>query len=689
MELDNDGDGYTGCDDDCDDGNPDIYPDAEETCDGLDTNCDGHLVFGEGDQDGDGWLFCSGDCNDFDASLTPADLDGDSYSTCQGDCDDSDASVNPSVAEVVDGTDNDCDGGVDLGIAICSFTVPTDYTAIQDAIDASQDGDVVCVLAGTYVENIDFLGKGIEVLGVDGRAVTVIDGNSSGSVVTLVNGEGTDSVLRGFTLTHGLAMDGGGVAIDGASPTLSALAIDENEATGSGGGMYVYQSSTNVSDVSFWGNDAGEDGGGLYVGEATAASVVSLTVTGNSAFHEGGGIHIADSEMTLFDISVSNNVSIRSGGGIYLTGWYSATQLTNAVVYTNESFDPGGGIVVSGTEFLSSTDVYVMGNRASEEGGGIKLSSPRNTFTRLVVSNNTQSLTYGCGGPGISTMMADETLITDALFSDNYHGQGGGLCLFQTYDFQLNNVVFRDNQAGTGGGIRMFNSSITITNGMFVDNRADGDGGAMYIEISSADLSNVIIAGNSADDGGGVTLNAAGLSIISSHVASNSAQYAGGIWYGAFSSLYMANSIVVDNHGATGGGGITGSASNCEFANNNVYNNTPDNYHAPVVDPTGTNGNISVDPQCLDTSSLDPFDWDLHLDPTSPLIDAGDPSILDPDGSLSDIGAFGGQNAEFWDLDWDGYPLWWQPGSYDYATYPDEGWDCDDLDTTVFPGAGC
>ena len=37
-----------------------------------------------------------------------------------GDCDDADAESNPGIVEVCDGTDNDCDGGVD---ELLSFTI--------------------------------------------------------------------------------------------------------------------------------------------------------------------------------------------------------------------------------------------------------------------------------------------------------------------------------------------------------------------------------------------------------------------------------------------------------------------------------------------------------------------------------------------------------------------------------------
>jgi hypothetical protein len=101
-DTDDDGDGKTENELDCNDGDATIYTGATRICDGKDNNCDGRL--------------------DFSADV---DNDNDGYAKCV-DCADGDPNINPGVVEggvgsavCTDGIDNDCDFLIDLAEPGC------------------------------------------------------------------------------------------------------------------------------------------------------------------------------------------------------------------------------------------------------------------------------------------------------------------------------------------------------------------------------------------------------------------------------------------------------------------------------------------------------------------------------------------------------------------------------------------
>jgi len=116
-------------------------------------------------------------------------------------------------------------------------TLELPFDCIQEAVEVAADGAAILVRSGTYYETIDFLGKRIQLLGIDandpgGASYPVIDGAGAGPVVTLAAGEDPNCVLRGFVITGGHGAPAGAVYCDASSPTVMNCLIVGNRGTG-------------------------------------------------------------------------------------------------------------------------------------------------------------------------------------------------------------------------------------------------------------------------------------------------------------------------------------------------------------------------------------------------------------------------------------------------------------------------
>ncbi len=150
RDDDKDGDGFDGADsggDDCDDLDPDIHPEADETCDGFDNNCDDIIDEDavdrntyHADTDGDGF----GD----PAAPTLACDPPEGYVGDGTDCDDTAAITYPGAQEICDGHDNDCDGDIDEGVKVTFF-----LDADGDAFGNATAPTLACAAPEGYVED--------------------------------------------------------------------------------------------------------------------------------------------------------------------------------------------------------------------------------------------------------------------------------------------------------------------------------------------------------------------------------------------------------------------------------------------------------------------------------------------------------------------------------------------------------
>ena len=126
--LDADGDGYgdpaattSACElpgdqailaGDCNDSDATVHPEADETCNDLDDDCDDSVdedaIDAEPfyrDRDEDGW----GDSEDWSTACAEPSV----YDSQVGDCDDTNSAMNPDATELCNGFDDDCDGDTD------------------------------------------------------------------------------------------------------------------------------------------------------------------------------------------------------------------------------------------------------------------------------------------------------------------------------------------------------------------------------------------------------------------------------------------------------------------------------------------------------------------------------------------------------------------------------------------------
>lgn len=291
--------------------------------------------------------------------------------------------------------------------------------SIQKAIDAAPcTGAILCVAPGTYKGLINFHGKPINLVSSGGPGVTFLDGGGTGPVVTFATAEGKDSILDGFTIRNGRAITGGGVSINGASPTVRNSILSNNAATGNyarGGGMWVTgaQASPAITCTQFLGNTADYSGGGLMSSYSANPYLRSDLFQGNKAPY-GGAIGVyASGRLDLGWTELLANQASTDGGGIHAGVVYGNVLVRQVWFKGNTADGNGGGMWVPAglAEIINST---FDGNHAAV-GGGIAAGydSMVDVASTLFVNNTTTNA-------GSATLVNDNGSSTSVV--NHYNG---------------------------------------------------------------------------------------------------------------------------------------------------------------------------------------------------------------------------------------------------------------------------
>ena len=360
-------------------------------------------------------------------------------------------------------------------------TVPSPYTTIQSAIDASVNGDEVIISPGTYMEQIDFGGKNITVRSTDPTNptivnTTIIDADENGTVVTFSGTETAACVLSGLTITGGSTnADGGGILGNGTEATITNNLITDNHAAlppYSGGGISGCHGLIENNVIS--NNSTYSYGGGL---DSCNGTIRNNIISGNSGGY-GGGLSYCNG--TIEYCLVTNN-SGANGGGL---GFCTATAIRNCTVTLNTATEDGGGMFGCGG--LIEYNLFTE-NTAAEYGGAARGASGTLQYNSFMHNE----AKYGGALSGVTGLVANNTI------TDNTATWIGGALAWG--NGTLVNNIFARNSAYEGGAVGFYGN--TILNNLFYDNVATEFGGAL--DSCFGTIENNTVYHNSAGNSGG------------------------------------------------------------------------------------------------------------------------------------------------------------------------------------------
>lgn len=244
----------------------------------------------------------------------------------------------------------------------------------------------------------------------------------------------------------------------------------------------------------------------------------------------------------------------------------------------------------------------------------------------------------GCLGGGIYCYSSSVDIWNNVITkNENQSGYGAGIYCYDSKASILHNQITSNyNYEGQGAGIYSYKSESDIAHNVINDNHAGGGGSGIHLlQPKSAKVIRNSIYGDSGPSSVVLYKTAIGgeFLIANNTVSRNlgdGIRFFGGPWS-------FENNIIAQNQGY----GLFTLAGTALLSHNNLWSNVSGNdttnYYGLGGDLTGSNGNISADPQFGN-----PVHGNFRLCFNSPCINSGDPthSVPPHGGERVDMGAF-------------------------------------------------
>lgn len=344
-------------------------------------------------------------------------------------------------------------------------------------------------------------------------------------------------------------------------------------------------------------------GGGIYV-STSSPTIVACVISSNMTSSNGGGVDVSSNSNPSFTNCIfSNNTTTGNGGGLFSNG---GTPALVSCQFSNNSADVNGGGVSILNGVATVTNCEFALNLGVIAGGGLYLQNSGSQVTGCSFHDNVvlnSSVTFNDGGGAILNKTGSP-MIKGCLFHNNTSSDDGGAILSTGGSPVIVGCLFGNNIAADfGGAIYSGGGSITVLNSVLTGNRALDNGGAIYTSMTNTNVGSCTLVSNQGNvQAGGIQINGGQLTLNQSIVWAN--HDLGGWTEGAQITIGGATWMLRFNC-VMGWSGVLGGVSN-----------------------------FSTPPQMADADGADnvygTLDDDVHLLPSSPCINTGDPLFVAP-----------------------------------------------------------